>query len=97
MVHLDIALVVVKSAMLLLGGLITFLSLKAYRRTGSAALRALAAGFGLVTLGTILAGLGHQFAGVPLSQSVVVESSLTLAGFVVIIYSLYADEGRTTQ
>jgi hypothetical protein len=94
MSHLDIALVVVKSASLLLGGLITVLSLKAARRTGSVALRALGIGFGLVTLGALIAGVGHQFTALTLAHSVVVESTLTLVGFAVIVYSLYADDGR---
>lgn len=91
MSHLDIALVVVKSGMLLLGSLITFLSFKAHRRTGSRALRALAVGFGLVTVGALLAGIGHQFTALSLAESVVIESMLTLLGFAVIVYSLYSD------
>jgi hypothetical protein len=91
MSHLDIALVAVKTGTLLLGGLITFFSLKAHRRTGSPALRALAIGFGLVTVGALIAGVGHQFTSLSLTHSVVIESSLTLVGFAVIVYSLYAD------
>jgi len=91
MSHLDIALVAVKTGTLILGSLITFLSLKAHRRTGSPALRALAIGFGLITVGALLAGVGHQFTALSLAQSIVIESALTLFGFAVIVYSLYAD------
>jgi hypothetical protein len=91
MSHLDIALTAVKSGTLLLGSLIVLLSLKAYRRTGSPALRSLGVGFGLVTLGAIVAGVGHQFTALSLAQSVVIESSLTFLGFAVIVYSLYAE------
>ena len=91
MSHLDIALVAVKSGTLLLGSLITFLSFKAYRRTGASSLRALAIGFGLVTVGALLAGVGHQFTALSLTFSVVIESGLTLVGFAVIVYSLYAE------
>jgi hypothetical protein len=91
MSHLDIALVVVKSGTLLLGSLITFLSLKAYRRTGSPALRALGIGFGLITVGALLAGVGHQFTSLSLAQSIVIESALTFFGFAVIVYSLYSE------
>ncbi|WP_251343173.1 DUF7521 family protein [Haloplanus halophilus] len=89
--HLDIALVAVKTGTLLLGSLITYLSLKAYRRTGASSLRALAIGFGLVTVGALLAGVGHQFTALSLASSVVIESGLTLVGFAVIVYSLYAE------
>jgi hypothetical protein len=91
MSHLDIAIVAVKTGTLLLGSLITFLSFKAYRRTGSPALRALAIGFSLVTIGALLAGVGHQFTALSLAQSIVIESALTFFGFAVIVYSLYAE------
>jgi hypothetical protein len=91
MSHLDIALIAIKTGTLLLGSLITFLSLKAYSRTGSRSLRSLGIGFGLITVGALLAGVGHQFTSLTLAQSVVIESSLTLLGFAVIVYSLYAD------
>jgi hypothetical protein len=91
MTHLGLAVVAVKTGTLLLGGLITFLALKAARRTGSSALRALGVGFGLVTVGAILAGVGHQFTGLSLAHSVIIESSLTLVGFGVIVYSLYVE------
>jgi hypothetical protein len=91
MSHLDVALIGIKTGTLLLGSLITFLSLKAYRRTGSQSLRSLGIGFGLVTVGALLAGVGHQFTSLSLAQSVVIESTLTLVGFAVIVYSLYAD------
>jgi len=91
MSHLDIAVVAVKTGTLLLGSLITFLSLKAYNRTGSPALRALGIGFGLITVGALLAGVGHQFTSLSLAQSVVIESTLTFLGFAVIVYSLYAE------
>jgi len=91
MSHFDIALVAVKTGTLLLGSLITFLSLKAHRRTGSPALRSLGIGFGLVTVGALLAGVGHQFTSLSLAESIVIESALTFLGFAVIVYSLYAE------
>jgi len=91
MSHLDIALAAVKTGTLLLGSLITYLSFKAHRRTGSPALRALSVGFGLVTVGALLAGVGHQFTELSLTESIVIESGLTFLGFAVIVYSLYAE------
>jgi hypothetical protein len=81
-----------KTLTLLLGGLITFYSYRAYARTGSKALRALAIGFGLVTLGAILAGVTDQVLGLALNTSLVIESALTALGFSVIVYSLYAQD-----
>ena len=91
MVHLETAIVVTKTVTLVLGSLISLLSYRAYRRTGAAALRSLAVGFAIVTVGTILAGVTDQFTGLGLAFGVLLQSALTLVGFAVITYSLYAD------
>ncbi|MDY7082275.1 MAG: hypothetical protein SXQ77_07715 [Halobacteria archaeon] len=83
--------VVVKTAILLLGGLITYMAFKAYRRTGSKSLRALSIGFGFVTFGSLVGGMVHQITNVGLASSVLVESSLVMVGLLIITYSLYTD------
>lgn len=88
---LTIGIIVTKSIILLLGGLVTSLSYKAYRRTHAAALRALAIGFGIVTLGALLAGAAHQLLGVSLASGIFINSLLTALGFVIITYSLYVE------
>ena len=98
MSHLTVAITVVKTLTFLLGGTITYVSWQAFRRTGSDALRSLAVGFAVVTLGGVLGGLADllaprlAFTG-PQSTlvGVLVHSVLTLAGFAVITYSLYAE------
>jgi hypothetical protein len=52
-----VAIIAMKTVTLILGGLITYLSYKAYRRTGAEPLRYLSVGFGIVTLGSLLAGV----------------------------------------
>lgn len=89
--HVTTAVVALKTLTLALGGLITYFSWKAYRRTGARALRALAIGFGVVTLGSLLAGAVDQLVAVDASYALVVESALTAVGFAVIVYSLYVD------
>ncbi|QCC49981.1 DUF7521 family protein [Halapricum salinum] len=94
--HFDIglpsAVVAFKTMTLLLGGLITYFSYRAYKRTGSPALRALAIGFGFVTIGALLAGVTDVFVDVPINLTLAIESGLTTLGFAVIVYSLYAQE-----
>jgi len=86
------AVVAFKTMTLLLGGLITYFSYRASKRTGSPALRALAIGFGFVTVGALLAGVTDVFVDVPISLTLAIESGLTTLGFAVIVYSLYAQE-----
>lgn len=83
--------VALKAMTLLLGGLITWFAYRAYRRTDSLALRALAVGFGVVTLGAFLAGLADQIVGLDRSNVLIIESALTAIGFAIIMYSLYVE------
>lgn len=77
-----------KTATLCLGGLVTYLAARAARRTNDRALWALATGFGVVTLGALLAGLADQLPVADARTALVVESALTTAGFAVVAYSL---------
>jgi len=99
--HVTTAIVASKTVILILGSLITYLSWKAYRRTGARPLRSLAIGFGVVTAGAILAGvvdlfLGPGDFGLGLTEDslligVLINSALTAVGFAVITYSLYVE------
>jgi hypothetical protein len=84
-------IIVAKTVTVLLGGLVTYLSAKAYQRTGAPPLRALAIGFGIITFGGTLAGLGDLAGVTDLETSVVVQSVVTAIGFAVITYSLYSE------
>jgi hypothetical protein len=86
------AVVVLKTLTLVLGGLITYYSVRAYRRTGSRSLRALAIGFGFVTVGSLLAGVADVVLQTRLETGLLIESALIAVGFAVIVYSLYVTE-----
>jgi len=97
MVHIpssQIGIVVAKTLILVIGGLITFYSYRAYARTGAPQHRMLALGFGIVTVGAILGGVLDLGVGTYLGTdliytSVLVSSSMTAVGLGVILYSLY--------
>jgi len=86
-----IAIIVLKTITLILGGAITYLAHKAYRRTGARPLRFLSIGFGFVTLGTLLAGVIDQLLNLGFQLGQLVETALVTIGFAVIVYSLYAE------
>ncbi len=90
--HLPTLVVGLKTVTLVLGGLVTYFAYQAYSRTGSPALRALALGFGAITLGALLAGITDQFLVADRDLAFVVESLLTAVGFAIITYSLYVSE-----
>ncbi|WP_396613611.1 hypothetical protein ACH9L7_16895 (plasmid) [Haloferax sp. S1W] len=80
-----------KTVTLMLGGLVTLVTFRAYRRQGTLALRSLCAGFALVTFGSLVAGIVHQLTPLSYDYALVVESALTVGGFAVIAHSLYTD------
>ena len=87
----SIAIIVIKTAILLFGSGIAYIAYRAHRRTGATSLRALALGFGVVTLGALFAGIAHQLLGVTLKTGVLINSLLTAIGFAIIMYSLYLE------
>lgn len=86
-----IGIIVLKTVILLFGSAITYIAYQAHHRTESRSLRALAVGFGVVTVGAILAGIAHQLLGVSLRSGILINSLLTALGFAIIVYSLYIE------
>lgn len=78
-----------KTAILVLGGSITYYAYRAFQRTGDPSLRVLAIGFGVVTIGAFLGGVADLVLEVDFAVGVAVNSVLTAIGFGVILYSLY--------
>ncbi|WP_122089805.1 DUF7521 family protein [Halalkalicoccus subterraneus] len=91
MIWVGTAVVVVKTVILLLGSGITYIAYKAYRRTGASSLRTLGIGFGVITLGSLLAGVADQLLSVSLEMGVLINSVLVAIGFAIIMYSLYLE------
>lgn len=88
-VALDTAIIATKTVILLLGSGVTYIAYQAYRTTESESLRILAIGFGIITLGALLAGFAHQIVDVSLEAGVLINSLLVAVGLAVILYSLY--------
>ncbi|WP_436900818.1 DUF7521 family protein [Halovenus halobia] len=89
MSEITTAIVIVKSITLLLGGGITYIAMRAYRRTGERSLRELSIGFGIITLGAALSGAANQLFSVSIETGVFVNSTFLAVGLTVILYSLY--------
>lgn len=92
MEHLHFIIVSANTVTLLAGGFVTVLADRAYRRTGSVALRALAIGFGCITAGTLLGGVLHQSGLASLLVGVTVQSLSIALGFALLGWSLFGPE-----
>lgn len=90
-----IVIMVANAITVVLGGTITLLALRAYRRTRVQPMRVLAIGIALVTAGTALGGILHQFTATSLLMSVATQSVFIAAGFVILFYSLWMIHGST--
>ncbi|KTG09003.1 hypothetical protein AUR64_14455 [Haloprofundus marisrubri] len=84
--------IVLKTITLLIGGFITYTAFSAARKSGWKGLTYLAAGFGIVTFGSLLAGVGDQLLLFSTHNALIAENALTAIGFAVIAYSLYVTQ-----
>ena len=91
MTHITSTIVALKTTTLIFGALITYFAWKAYQRTQADALQPLAIGFGVVTIGSILAGAIDHLVPVNGTYALMADSALTAVGFAIILYSLYAE------
>ncbi|MFC4540838.1 hypothetical protein ACFO5R_02710 [Halosolutus amylolyticus] len=82
------------TATLVTGGAVATLAYRAFRRTGSPALRALALGFACIVLGSVVGGAIHLLGG-NVGLGVAAQSSATAGGFGVLLYSLFVDRSTT--
>lgn len=86
--EVQLAIAVVKTLILVVGGIVTYLALSAYRRTYDRALLFLSAGFGFIVVGVLLAGFTFELLNVALGVGILIESLFVLLGLSIIAYSL---------
>jgi len=84
-------LVALRIGIVAVGSLVGLWSLRLglRRRERRATYLLLAAGFGLLTLGSVVEGVLFEFAGWALSDAHVAEAVVTAAGFVLILASIF--------
>jgi hypothetical protein len=91
MIWIEPVIVVVKTVILLLGSAITYIAYRAYRNTGTLSLRVLGIGFGVITLGMLLAGIAHQILSVSLEMGILINSILVVIGMAIVLCSLFLE------
>ena len=87
--EIPVIVIAFKTATVAIGGFITYMAAKAARKTGWTGLSYLAIGFGIITFGSLLAGLADQLVFLSTPDALVLENAVTTLGFAVIGYSLY--------
>ena len=85
---IQLAIAIVKTLILVIGGVVTYLAFSAYRRTYDRSLGFLAVGFALIVIGVLLAGVTFELLNVTLGVGVLIESLFVLLGLSIIALSL---------
>lgn len=85
---IQVVLAIVKTLILVVGGVVTYLAFSAYQRTYDRSLMFLAVGFGLIVIGVTLAGITFELLNVALDIGILLESLFVLLGLSTIAYSL---------
>lgn len=86
--EVQLAVAIVKTLILVVGGSVTYLAYRAYQRTRDESLRLLAVGFGLIVVGVLFGGFTFEILMVDIGVGVLIESLFVLAGLSIIAYSL---------
>ena len=86
--EVQLAIAVVKTLILVVGGVVTYLAFSAYRRTYDRSLGFLSVGFGFIMVGVLLAGLTFELLSVSLGVGILIESLFVLIGLSIIALSL---------
>jgi hypothetical protein len=93
---LDWLVTIIKVAALILGTYVAYLAYKGYMRNSSRPLLFVAVGFTLITAATVIEGLLYVVIA-PMTDSIsnlllalFVSTTITLIGFISIIYSIYS-------
>lgn len=87
--EIPFVVIVFKTVTLLIGGFITYTAAVAARKTSWTGLSYLAIGFGIITLGSLVAGTADQLLLLDTTDALIAENALTMIGFGIIGYSLY--------
>ena len=90
MVDVELYLVMMKIVTALMGFYIVYLGLKAYGKYPSRTTLWLTAGIAILTVGAMSEGLALQGLGWTQDQSHVFEGIVTMIGFAILVYSLFA-------
>ncbi|MEF8808106.1 DUF7521 family protein [Natronomonas sp.] len=86
--EVQLAVAVVKTLILVVGGSVTLLAYRAYRRTHDRSLRLLSTGFAFIVVGVLLGGFTFEILMVDIGVGILIESLFVLVGLSVIAYSL---------
>ncbi len=85
----DLLLLLSEAIIIVLGGLLVFVSGRAYRREKSRSLLAMSIGFGVIVVGSMIEEVLLELLRYPLIEAHTLENMTVAVGFIILVYSLY--------
>jgi len=85
----DLLLFVSEAAIVCLGGLLVYVSMRAYRRDKSKSMLAMSLGFFVIIMGSLIEEVALEILRYSLAEAHVVENSIVAAGLLILVYSIY--------
>lgn len=85
----DLLLLLSEIAIICLGGVLVYVSMRAYRRSKSRSMLAMSVGFLVMVLGSLVEETLVELFGFQLIESHALENSVVAVGLLFLVYSLY--------
>ncbi len=89
----DLLLISSEAAIVLLGGVLVYVSMRAYRRYKSKSMLVMSIGFVVILVGSVLEELFLEILGYSLIESHILENSVVALGMLILVYSIYGARG----
>lgn len=89
----DLVLLTSEAAIVILGGILVLVSMRAYRRSKSSSMLAMSLGFVIIVIGSLIEEVFLEVLQYPLIEAHAIENSVVAVGLLVLVYSLYGARG----
>ena len=89
----DILLLMSEVAIIVMGGLLVYVSAKAYRRQKSKSMLAMSLGFAVIVVGSVIEEVFLEVLGYQLVEAQTLENLAVAVGLVILAYSIYGARG----
>lgn len=85
----DLLLLLSEAAIISLGTMIIYVSLRAHRKTGIKSMLVISLGFAIIILGSLTEEIIVELLHYPLIRAHTIENSIVAVGLLFIVYSIY--------
>ena len=85
----DLLLLLSEAAIVILGGMLVYVSMRAYRRNKSKSMLAMSIGFFVILMGSLVEEFIVEILGYQLILAHALENSVVGVGLLILVYSIY--------